>query len=243
MRFYGELFGWEIVPLREGYLRFTLDGAAVAGVWPEPASSGAAGWTVYFTVEDIRALTLLVEEAGGRVVMEPTELEDYGVLGGYLDPEGVHFMGWQPRSKAGAEVVAEDRTWAWTELFTRDMEAAESFYPRVFGWGRARQGLRVRWITEGRPVASMLPITPEVPDEALATWLVHFCVPDVEAAARRAEELGAHRIATYTDPLYGLGVSLTDPQNATFLLTSTSTALARARPPSREPDEDGPEGF
>lgn len=229
VRFYGGLFGWEVVPLKEGYLRFMLDGAAVAGIWPEPASGGAAAWTVYITVEDIRALTLLVEEAGGRVVLEPAELEDYGVLGGYLDREGVHFMGWEPRAQSGADVVEEDCTWAWTELFTRDPESAVAFYPRVFGWGRAREGERLRWIADGRPVAGMAPIPPEIPGEAVAAWRAHFSVSDVEASARRAEELGARRIAAFVDPVYGPGVALTDPQDALFLLIPTPTATAYGR--------------
>ncbi|WP_148086055.1 VOC family protein [Actinocorallia herbida] len=231
-RFYRGLFGWEVSRLESGYPVFTLEGEAVAGIWPEPVSGGSASWTVYFAVEDIRSLNSLVEDAGGKVVLEPVPLEDHGVLGGYIDRERVHFMGWEPHGRYGAEVSGRDCTWGWTELVTRDVEGAKDFYPRVFGWGRVGEGDQTLWTVEGRPVASMAPIPPDVPGEGLSAWIVQFAVPDLMEWARRAEDLGAHRIVEFDDPVHGPAVALTGTQNAIFVLIPTSSLETRRRTPS-----------
>ncbi|GAB2857409.1 VOC family protein [Actinocorallia aurea] len=227
--FYGSLFGWEVHRLPAGFPVFTLDGAPVGGLWPEPISAGAASWAVYFSVEDIGSTSALVEDAGGRVVIEPWPLEDYGVLAGYLDREHVHFMAWEPRTRHGARVSGESFTWAWPELVTRDMDAATSFYPRVFGWGRTREGEQTRWTVEGQPVAGLYPVPPEAPDEVVSSWVVHFAVPDLARWSRRAEDLGAQRLVDVDDPVFGPSTAFADPQDAVFVLVPASTVPARVR--------------
>ncbi|MDX6739171.1 VOC family protein [Actinocorallia sp. A-T 12471] len=233
LRFYGELFEWRLeYDEVNGYGNFLRGGETAAGLWPEGASGGAASWTVFFAVEDVAATVGLVRDAGGHVVVEPTAVEDYGILAGCLDTEGVFFMLWQKGERGCVELYGQPGSWAWTELFTRDTAGATAFYPRVLGWGQAREGDRVRWTVGGRVVAGMLPIRPEIPPEALSAWLAHFAVPDVAAAAAFAEELGASRIASFEDPTYGPGVALADPQGAQFVLIPTPSATARTRFPT-----------
>ncbi|ROO88682.1 hypothetical protein EDD29_6356 [Actinocorallia herbida] len=219
MRFYGALFEWRLeYDEKTGYGRFLRGGATVAGLWPEPTSAGAAGWTVLFHVEDAEATAGLVRDAGGHVVVEPRAVDVLGTLAGCLDPEGVFFMLWQPGTEGCVELTGVPGTWAWTELFTRDLEGAEAFYSRVFGWGRLREGPRVRWTAGDRVVAGMRTIRPEIPPEALAAWLPHFAVTDVQATVDRALALGAVYVAEYEDAIYGRAVSISDPQDGQFVL-------------------------
>ncbi|GAB2826202.1 VOC family protein [Actinocorallia aurea] len=217
--FYGELFGWRLeFEEHMGYGRFLHEGRRAAGLWPEATSGAAANWTVYFIVEDVEASADLVREAGGQVVVEPRSLNGHGMLAGCLDPEDVFFMLWKPEDWGCTEVSGRAGYWSWTELFTRDPARAEEFYPRVFGWGRSREGDRVRWTLGGRVIAGMVPIPPDVPAETLSAWLVHIAVTDVREAADRAEALGAVRIKESRDPAYGLAITLADPQDAQFVL-------------------------
>ncbi|GAA2736079.1 VOC family protein [Actinocorallia aurantiaca] len=231
-RFYGALFGWRLEHEEyEGYGRFLLDGKIAAGLWPEETSGAAASWTVYFTVEDVEASVDLVRDAGGQVVVEPRELDGQGTLAGCLDPEGVFFMLWKSANWGCTELLGRPGCWGWTELFTRDPERAEDFYPRVFGWGRSREGDRVRWTAEGQIVGGMLPLSPEAPAEALSAWVVHFAATDVWEAAERAEAMGAVRIKQLHDPIYGPAIILTDPQHAHFVLIPAPPKEARGRFP------------
>ncbi|WP_170201525.1 VOC family protein [Actinocorallia herbida] len=217
--FYGELFGWRMEYEEfEGYGRFMHEGKSAAGLWPEATSGAAANWTVYFTVEDVRTSADLVREAGGQIVVEPRSLNGHGTLAGCLDPEDVFFMLWKPEDWGCTQAAGRPGYWSWTELLTRDPERAQGFYPRVFGWGRVRESDRVHWTVGGRVVASMKPIPPETGAETLSAWLVHFAVADVREAADRAEALGAVRIKELDDPLYGLAITLADPQDAQFVL-------------------------
>ena len=52
----------------------------------------------------------------------------------------------------GKRTSYEPGTFSWIELHTSDVEAAKSFYGRVFGWGRTTSrfprrpaGARTRW--------------------------------------------------------------------------------------------------
>ncbi|GAB2864809.1 VOC family protein [Actinocorallia aurea] len=222
VHFYGALFEWRLeYDEASGYGTFFRGGASVAGLWPEPTSGAAADWTVSFAIEDVAAATARVRDGGGQIVVEPRPIEDYGVLAGCLDPEGVFFTLWQPGTRGCAELTGRSNTWAWTALFTRAPEQAEAFYLRVFGWGRARESLGVRWTAGGAAVAAMIPIGPNIPKEALADWLPHFGVADVQETTDRALALGGIFVAEYEDPVYGRAVSVTDPQDAQFVLIRT----------------------
>jgi len=231
-RFYSALFDWRLEYEHfQSYGRFLREGKTAAGLWPEEASDTAANWTVYFTVEDVEASAGLVQDAGGQVVVEPRELDEQGMLAGCLDPEGAFFMLWKPRKWGCTELLGRPGTWGWTELFTREPRRAEAFYPLVFGWGRSREGERIRWTAEGQVVGGMLPVPRGSSPYFRPAWLVHFAVADVPAVVERAETMGAVRVQELHDPLYGTAVILADPQQAQFALIPVPPQETRGRFP------------
>jgi len=73
--FYNALFGWlKAEPVDMGpmgiYQLFTVNGAAIGGLFNSPDAEHRPFWLYYFTVEDIDAASLRVIQAGGRVTQE-----------------------------------------------------------------------------------------------------------------------------------------------------------------------------
>lgn len=231
-RFYSALFDWRLeYEHYQSYGRFLREGKIAAGLWPEEASDTTANWTVYFTVEDVGASARLVQDAGGKVVVDPRKLDEQGELAGCLDPEGVFFMLWKPRNWGCTELLGRPGTWGWTELLTRDPGRAESFYPQVFGWGRSREGRRIRWTAEGQIVSGMRPLPPGLPSGFRPSWLICFTVADVPSVAERAETMGAVRVHELDDPVYGTSIVLADPQKAQFALIPVPPPEVKGRFP------------
>ncbi len=225
--FYNALFGWEVAPAEEqdhgDYRMARLRGAFVAGIaqqQPEVAASGAPPmWSTYVTVDDVDAAAVQIEEAGGTVLMKPTDIVDAGRMAYAMDPGGAAFAVWEARNHAGAGLVHEPGTQCWNELNTRDTDAAARFYRTIFGWeARASEGDAMPYtefhLTEG-PVAGMIDMDEELGD-APAHWMVYFAVEDCDATVKRCSDLGGKECVAATDISVGRFAVLEDPQGATF---------------------------
>lgn len=137
-RFYTELFGWrpETDSRKEagGYTVAHLGDAAVAALTPLYQESQPVAWNVSFAVPDADTAVRHVEEAGGTVILGPTDVFDLGRFAVVRDPTGAVFQVWQARSYAGAGLFNAPGSLGWVELATRDTERARDFYTTVFGW-------------------------------------------------------------------------------------------------------------
>lgn len=137
--FYRAVFGWR--PASQGgqevggYTLFRLDGSAVGAVGPLTEDGARSAWTLYFHTSDADATAGAVERAGGAVRVAPVEVgaED-GRFARFTDPQGAQFAVWQPLNDPGLEAADIPGTLCWTELYTTDAAAAQTFYSTVFGW-------------------------------------------------------------------------------------------------------------
>lgn len=109
----------------------------------------------------------------------------------------------------------------WYELMTTDPEAAKAFYTDVVGWGTApfenASGMDYTMWTKGEaPIGGLM----EMPEElrkhgAPPHWIGYVAVPDVDAAAARAKELGGTVHHGPEDiPEVGRFAVIADPQGA-----------------------------
>jgi predicted enzyme related to lactoylglutathione lyase len=110
------------------------------------------------------------------------------------------------------------------ELSTPDTEASNAFYRAVFGWETDSFGpmtlFRLPGFVGGEP-------SQPVPRDLVAVgqpgetprWSVGFWVDDVDAAAKRAAELGGAVIAPPADDVVGRTAVLADPQGGTFAVS------------------------
>jgi predicted enzyme related to lactoylglutathione lyase len=135
--FYGELFGWEFenqapTDAPGPYYVARLQGHDVAAIGgPE---SVTPFWNTYTAVDNVDQTTTLVREAGGKIVVEPTEVPGAGRMAVYTDPEGATFSAWEAGAFIGAALVNEPGSWNFSELHTRAPVDAARFYHSVFGW-------------------------------------------------------------------------------------------------------------
>jgi uncharacterized protein len=247
--FYGGLFGWEfedvMPPGSEAkYFIARLHGGDVAAVGSIPeAAPPTAMWNTYVWVDGADETASKVRDAGGRVVMEPFDIMDFGRMAVFTDPEGAVFCVWQAKEHKGAQIVNDAGSLNFNGLNTRDVEGAKSFYGSVFGWTtldlggagemwtlpgygdyleRDNPDLRKLVAEAGGPegfedvVASINPLADDQPDTP-AHWSVTLAVEDADATAARATELGGKVIVPPFDAPWVRMTIIQDPQGATLI--------------------------
>jgi predicted enzyme related to lactoylglutathione lyase len=222
--FYTQLFGWtaETVPAPEagGYTFFKKDGRVVCAVGPAMDPNQPPAWTTYVSTADAEATAKAVEGAGGKVMVPPFDVMDQGRMAVFQDPTGAFFSVWQPIAMFGAELVNQPGSFGWNELATRDLQAAKTFYNRVFGWTEQTHGIGTGAYTEfqveGRSIAGGMDMGQNFPPQVPPHWAVYFVVEDCDASLARVVELGGHQIRPAMDIEPGRFAVVTDPQGAAF---------------------------
>jgi predicted enzyme related to lactoylglutathione lyase len=110
----------------------------------------------------------------------------------------------------------------WNELATTDAEAAKKFYADLFGWeykvGDVEGVAYSEIMVGGRPVGGIHQMGAEF-SGAPPHWTAYVAVSDVDAAARKVEELGGKVCVPPTDiPNVGRFCVINDPAGATMSL-------------------------
>jgi predicted enzyme related to lactoylglutathione lyase len=245
-RFYGGLLGWEFVdrmpPDAPGeYLVAQLRGRDVAAIGSQMGEAPSTpAWNTYVWVDSADEAAAKAKEAGGSVLAEPFDVLDAGRMAVLADREGATFCVWQAKGHRGAQLVNEPGTWNWSDLSTREPEAARDFYGAVFGWEtnaptedgsmwrlpgygdfleRGDPDLRKRISDYEAPAGFEDAIAWFVPigdDDSTPRWNVTFSVDDADATADSAAELGGSVIVPPFDVPWARSAVLSDPQGATF---------------------------
>lgn len=231
--FYGRLFGWEFEIGGEEFGHYTMcryKGHTVAGMGGDPAPEGMpTAWTTYLATDDTDGVAQRIADSGGQVVMGPMDIPDNGRMLIASDPTGAVFGTWEARGMIGATLANEPGSISWNELTTRDLDRAQDFYTRVFGYewqdvdtggGPVYRTLHV----DGRAVAGSLQMTDEWPQEIPAHWMPYFQVADTDAAASEAERLGGAVSVPPEDSSFGRFAVLRDPQGAVFTVMASDPA-------------------
>lgn len=125
--------------------------------------------------------------------------------------------------EATAPEMPANGTFCWNELATTDAEAAKKFYTELLGWTLKKSdavGMEYNEIAigGGQQFGGLYQMTPEFGD-APSHWMAYVAVDDVDASARRVEELGGKVCVPPTDiPNTGRFCVITDPTGATISL-------------------------
>ncbi|MDE0206043.1 MAG: VOC family protein [Candidatus Tectomicrobia bacterium] len=184
-------------------------------------SGGRAVWRAYFTVADADQALKRVGDLGGTVIHEPIAIGTDGRVAVAQDPTGATFSMWEPGDHHGAQVLGEPGALTWAELYTRDTQAASSFYGGLFGWTSSTVpspagGEYTLFQLDGQEAAGMMGMHEEwgpMPPH----WAVYFDVADLDDARTRAGGLGGGEVMP---PMQVEGVGrfafLQDPQGGVF---------------------------
>jgi uncharacterized protein len=120
-------------------------------------------------------------------------------------------------------MVDDPAAFAWYELLTTDLPAAQSFYGKVIGWDvqdASTPQFAYRLFRAGdAPVAGLM----ELPlagrkKGAMPRWVGYIAVRNVDGAVDRLKTLGGAVYVPPTDSNIGRIAVVTDPQTATFAL-------------------------
>jgi predicted enzyme related to lactoylglutathione lyase len=120
-------------------------------------------------------------------------------------------------------MVKQSAIFAWYELLTTDMPAAQSFYGKVLGWDvedAATPGFAYGLFgVGGSPVAGLMELPLEgVKQGATPRWVGYVAVEDVDGAVDQLRGLGGKVYVPPTDSNIGRLAVVADPQTATLAL-------------------------
>lgn len=198
-----------------------VNGDAVCGLYEMSEEMRAGGvspnWTSYVTVADAATAAARAKELGGDVIDEAFDVLDLGRIALLKDPLGAVFAVWQPRRRIGAERVNDVGCLCMNELATPDMEAARSFYGRLFGWtvevSDAPEGPVMVFNGGNINGAFFAP-----PEGAPPHWRPCFTVESTEKAVERVRELGGQQLLEPLEIGHGSIAMVLDPQGARFTI-------------------------
>ena len=110
----------------------------------------------------------------------------------------------------------------WNDLASTDVEAAKKFYTELFGWKlKDSQDAGMVYseiMVGGREMGGIYQMTAEQ-GGGPSHWMAYVAVDDVDASARRVEELGGKVCVPPTDiPNTGRFCVINDPTGATLSL-------------------------
>ena len=225
MAFYGSVLGWEFDIGPEEYGRYTmclLGGKKVAALMPNLDESATEfWWNVYLATDDVDATVARSVDAGGTLLMEPTDIADQGRMAMVRDPSGAQFGLWQGRAHVGCELVNEPNTLLRNDLVTPEPGPAREFYAAVFDFtldgNDDLPGVDFTFLRrpDGHEIGGIV----GDPSAPASSWGTLFQVvdADVVVAAARA---GGGTADDPTDMLYGRTAEVTDPFGAKFTVGS-----------------------
>ena len=101
--FYSKLFGWKLqdlpMPGPAGGGTYTMIdvGGGTGGGMMSSKSSEPSHWLAYVGVEDIAASTKRAKELGAKVVMDVTQVGEFGLMSIITDPTGAKLALWQAK--------------------------------------------------------------------------------------------------------------------------------------------------
>ncbi len=270
--FYAALLGWEVrevdlaaapdAQAGEGetqpYAMIFASGAedapGVGGFEPLPSDADVpAHWMGYVEVESVDAAGEQATQAGGSLLMGPTEIPNVGRFcivrdpaGGVLAPFQSASSERQPDPEPGS---LADGQFVWNELLTHDTATCAAWYPRTLGWHVASQdmsgpdGKSMTYHCFQRAADGSVPYADagmmQMPPEAGAPshWLHYVQVDDVDQKTAQAQALGGSVHCAPVDlPGIGRFAVLADPQGAAFAIFQGVKAPEACPETSNEPE-------
>lgn len=108
----------------------------------------------------------------------------------------------------------------WTELMTRDSEAASDFFKALFGWQMTPPPLHPEYTiftNEGKKLGGIMKMGEEFPDALPPHWIPCIEVADVDATIAEAQKLGGTICtAPFDIPDVGRYALITEPSGSVF---------------------------
>jgi len=232
-KFYGAVVGWGTQDSgSKDYTLFTVAGAGLLGLMPEPKEMCDAGappcWLGYVQVDDVDAAVARIEKLGGKKMRDPVTVPDVIRFCPVADPQGAGFLVAKPMPRAEMPKLPPNHvgTVGWRELYAGDGSKIFGFYAEAFGWTKGDamdmgpMGTYQLFKTPGdaEAVGGMMTKHPAMP---APYWSYYFNVDAIDAAAKRVTDNGGKVLnGPMQVPGGGWIVQCADPQGALFSLVA-----------------------
>ena len=99
--FYSKLFGWKLqdMPMPGGstYTMIDVGEGTGGGIMRAEPPGSPPRWQAYVAVDDVAQTTRNARELGAQVMMDKTEVGDFGFMSVIIDPTGATIALWQPK--------------------------------------------------------------------------------------------------------------------------------------------------
>jgi len=99
--FYSKLFGWKLqdMPMPGGgtYTMIEVGEGTGGGMMTAQPAGSPPRWQAYVGVDDVVASTRKAKELGAKVMMDKTEVGDFGFMSVIIDPTGAAIALWQAK--------------------------------------------------------------------------------------------------------------------------------------------------
>jgi len=204
-RFYEELFGWTFESVGnvlglgndDTHTLIRHNGQLIGGMVDANQFNRAieiSQWVVVMSVEDVDAATNVFRDGNGSILTPPTDMSDRGRLAVVTDPQGALLALLQTTDGDPADRQPDYGDFLWDELWTKDSEAATSFYRQVASYDNARSPVQgdsessYRVLErDGRPRVGIMTHPFET---ARPVWVSYIRVEDPAAITARVIALG-----------------------------------------------------
>jgi uncharacterized protein len=105
--FYSRLFGWKLqdesMPGGGTYTMINVGEGTGGGMTKSPNPGAPPQWLAYVAVDDVAATTRNARELGAKILLEKTEVGEFGWMSVITDPTGATFALWQPKQPQEAQ--------------------------------------------------------------------------------------------------------------------------------------------
>ena len=221
--FYGSVFGWQFETRgtrEKPYILIRNQGHPVAGMLRHPAADGDAlrsRWVGLVSVGDVDAASDKARNAGASILLEPVNLPGRGRVALVEDPEGARFGLLASGSGDPPDVMPDEGSWLWHELWANSASSAADFYRQTVGYsikptGRARGKIEQHLVSGGFPRAGII----EYGASGLpSAWLHYVRVKDIHATVELVTQGGGSvLIAPTREFRKGRAAVILDPMGA-----------------------------
>jgi len=100
--FYTKLFGWTLndvpMPGGAGYTMIDVGGGTGGGMMVNQVPGAPSHWMAYVGVDDIGASTKRAKDLGATVVLDVTQVGEFGWMSVITDPTGATIAMWRPKT-------------------------------------------------------------------------------------------------------------------------------------------------
>ena len=208
-------------------------------VQQDPAQGTPTHWLPYIFSDDLAATGELATKHGGQILFGPHDVGP-GSFTMLKDPLGAVFCIWHSDDEGPADPPkGTPGVFCWNECMSTDAAKGAEFYAALFGWEVEAMemevgGMNVAYRTfqrNGEHHAGIMDLPPEAREHgAPAHWLSYVSVADVDAAQKKAAELGATVMCPPTDiPQTGRFSVVQDPQGGVISLFSYDPEMLKGQ--------------